>query len=340
MSIEQRGNGEILSNPKAVYDGIKSRHLVFGESRDEKEMRVDSEHALLMKGKLSGHQFEPLFEASSAERESVGLGQTPRELYLNYLRKMPAVLQKEIRSDKRLWSTDEKEAGGSATLRGPKSWEEATHTASANSVFTYDQDPPNSAAAEARKELDKLKAEANKQAKANATAAANAAEQQSLLALQDKGAAKGRKICFHFRGHGSCPKGKDCPYSHDKELRKQALVDRSNAGGNTSYAATSVAGPKAAVGQGQSRGRPERRWQGHRWEAQDLPLLCQVRRGPTTIWFTHCQCRPRLKAPCRQTGPRPRAPRAVNPSASQGHAVHALPLQEGHSQLWEAHVLG
>ena len=31
---------------------------------------------------------------------------------------------------------------------------EATHGASANSVFTYDQDPPNSAAAEARKELD------------------------------------------------------------------------------------------------------------------------------------------------------------------------------------------
>ena len=48
-----------------VYDR-KSRHLVFGESGDEKEIRVDSEHALLMKGKLSGHQFEPLFEASIA----------------------------------------------------------------------------------------------------------------------------------------------------------------------------------------------------------------------------------------------------------------------------------
>ena len=117
-------SGEVLSDPKAVYDRIKSRHLVFGESRDEKEIRVDSEHALLMKGKLSGHQFEPLFEASIAELESVGLGKTPRERYLSYGRKMPANLQKEIRSDKRLWPTDEKEPGGSATLRGPRTWEE------------------------------------------------------------------------------------------------------------------------------------------------------------------------------------------------------------------------
>ena len=53
-------SGEALSDPKAVCDRIKSCHLVFGESRGEKEIRVDSEHALLMKSKLSGHQFEPL----------------------------------------------------------------------------------------------------------------------------------------------------------------------------------------------------------------------------------------------------------------------------------------
>ena len=105
---------------------------------------------------------------------------------------MPAVLQKEIRSDKRLWPTDDKEPGGSATLRRPKTWEEAhkehreaIHRASANSVFTYDQDPPNSAPAEARKELDKLKAEAKtakKPQRASAKAAAKAVEHQSLLA--------------------------------------------------------------------------------------------------------------------------------------------------------------
>ena len=34
-------SGEVLSDPKAVYDRIKSRHVVFGESREEKEVRVD-----------------------------------------------------------------------------------------------------------------------------------------------------------------------------------------------------------------------------------------------------------------------------------------------------------
>ena len=120
-------------------------------------------------------------------------------------------------------------------------------------MFTYDQDPPNSAAAEALKELDKLKAEAKKLAKANATAA-KAAEHQSLLALQDKSSGKGKKICFHFRDHGSCPKGKDCPYSHDKELRKQALADRSNAGGSASYAASSGAGSKRG-GKGKAKAK-------------------------------------------------------------------------------------
>ena len=199
---------------------------------------MDSEHTLLMQAKLSGHQFEPLFEASIAELESVGLGKTPRELYSSYMRKMPAALQKEIRSDKRLRPTDVAMPGGSATLCGPETWEgahevlleyehwEATHRASANSVFTYDQDPPNPAAAEAPKELDKLKAEAKKLAKASANAAAKAAEHQVTLAFQDKGGDKNKKICFHFRDHGSCPKGKDCPYSHDKELY------RSNVGGS------------------------------------------------------------------------------------------------------------
>ena len=36
-------SGEVLSDPKAVSARIKSRHLVFGESRDEKEIRVDSD---------------------------------------------------------------------------------------------------------------------------------------------------------------------------------------------------------------------------------------------------------------------------------------------------------
>ena len=81
--------GEVVDDPEAVYLRIKNKHLMFGESREEREVRIDGEHQALVKGRLSGHQFEPLFEASVADLESVGLGKTPRELYLSYLRKMP-----------------------------------------------------------------------------------------------------------------------------------------------------------------------------------------------------------------------------------------------------------
>ena len=136
-------SGEILDDPESVYQRIKNKHLVFAESREEKEVRIDAEHAALAKGRLSACQFEPLFESSISELESVGLGKTTRELCLSYLRKMPAHLQKEIRGDKRLWGVE-------STLRGPQTWEEAhrvvleieqreaTHKATANSILNTD----------------------------------------------------------------------------------------------------------------------------------------------------------------------------------------------------------
>ena len=63
-------SGEVLNDPEAVYARIKAKHLVFRESREEREVRVDGEHASLAKGRLTGHQFEPLFEASIAELEA------------------------------------------------------------------------------------------------------------------------------------------------------------------------------------------------------------------------------------------------------------------------------
>ena len=206
-----------------------------GFRREEREVRVDGEHASLSKGRLTGHQFEPLFEASIAELEAVGLGKTPRELYLSYLRKMPPHLQKEIRADKRLWPTDE-----TPVLRAPRTWEEshkvvlefeqreAAHKAVANAVYTASSssaDPHAGELADTKKELAKLKAEVKAAAKAAAKASAN-----QTFAAATKGKGKGgdadKKICFHFRDHGNCPKGDSCPYSHDKELRKRALASR------------------------------------------------------------------------------------------------------------------
>ena len=103
--------GEVVDDTEAVYLRIKNKHLMFGESREEREVRIDGEHQALVKERLSGHQFEPLFETSVADLESVGLGKTARELYLSYLRKMPPHLQKEIRQDKRIWPGDAKEVG-------------------------------------------------------------------------------------------------------------------------------------------------------------------------------------------------------------------------------------
>ena len=163
--------GEVTEDPEAVYLRIKNKHLMFGESREEREVRIDGEHQALVKGRLSGHQFEPLFEASVADLESVGLGKTPRELYLSYLRKMPPHLQKEIRQDKRIWPGDAKDVG----LRSPATWEEchkvvleyeqreAAHRAVAHSTYSTtagEVSGPSAALAKAQKEIRELKAAA------------------------------------------------------------------------------------------------------------------------------------------------------------------------------------
>ena len=213
-------SGEVLEDPGGVYQRIKSKHLMFSESREEREIRVDSEHVALMKGKLTGGQFEPLFEASVAELEAVGLGKTPRELFLSYLRKVGSVLQKEIRADRRLWGTEDR-------LRGPQTWEEAhrvvleyeqresTNRATANAVYAATSQETE----QKRKEPQKQKAK--KESKPPATQVAVTA-----------GDPRKEKICWDFRDHGSCRKGHECPFSHDKELRRKELEKKGKGKGS------------------------------------------------------------------------------------------------------------
>ena len=226
-------SGAVGSDADAVYEKIKSKHLLFSESVEEREIRVDSEHAALMKGKLTGHQFEPLFERSIAELEEIGLGKTPRELFLSYLRKVGPVLQKEIRRDKRIWPKE-------AELRAPRTWEEAHKV-----VLEYEQ------------------RESTNRAQVSSVYAAEEAPRQrrqpkggdSVLNTDTgKGAGKDRKskICFHFRDHGNCPKGDKCEYSHDKELRKKALAELRARG--DSVGATSDRGGKGGKGRGRGKG--------------------------------------------------------------------------------------
>ena len=46
--------GEVVNSPETVYERIKAKHLMFSESREEREIRIDSEHASLAKGSLPG----------------------------------------------------------------------------------------------------------------------------------------------------------------------------------------------------------------------------------------------------------------------------------------------
>ena len=245
-------SGEVLENPAAVYARIKSKHLMFSESREEREIRVDGEHASLVKGKLTGGQFEPLFEASVTELEAVGLGKTPRELFLSYLRKVGTNLQKEIRADKRLWGSEDK-------MRGPQTWEEAhrvvleyeqreaTARVAASTVYTVG-DPHE----------EKPKGPRKEKPKPSPAVPVNVAA----------GDPRKEKLCWDFRDHGTCRKGRDCPFSHDKELRKRALEKKGNGkgGAHDAYPAKNSGyrtdGKGKGKGKGKNKGPPKEQKQG------------------------------------------------------------------------------
>ena len=281
-----------------MYTRIKEKHLVFAESKEEKEVRVDNEHVLLSKGHLSAHQFEPLFEASVSELESVGLGKTQRELYLSYLRKMPPHLQKEIRSDKRLWK-------GESTLRGPATWEEAhrvvleieqreaTHKARTNSVLAAGSDMNGASPSQSAPVGKQLQEE--KKPKPKPKAKPKIVPDASVLAAN----ARSTKLCFHFRDHGNCPKGDACPWSHDKELRRKALAAMKETGGGkgTEQAYPSKGGKGGSQGKGGdkgAKGSPKGKGKNSKPPGRCALIFRRMElavREPTVTWFTVCLLR-------------------------------------------------
>ena len=70
------------------------------------------------------------------------------------------------------------------------------------------------------------------------------------------------RICWDFRDHGTCRRGRDCPFSHDKDLRKKELEKKgSGKGADGSY-------PARNQGQrSESRGRDKKKGQGKGREA-------------------------------------------------------------------------
>ena len=270
-------SGKVLTDAKSVYDQIKSKHLVFSETTEEKELRVDNEHAMLMKGKLTAHQFEPLFEASITDLESIGLGKTPRELYLSYLRKVGPVLQKEIRKDRRLWP------GEDNTLRGPRTWEEAhkvvleyeareaTNKAAANTVLSVTSSVTDSGNGGGNRKKGGGGSSSAPRSTPTEKALADqlAVLTQTVMSWQSAsgkggGTNKKRGVCFNMRDHGSCKEGGNCKYSHDAEevkAARKALKEAKGDSVNVTQPAKAKAKAKAKGGgkggKGKDRNKPK-----------------------------------------------------------------------------------
>ena len=125
---------------------------------------------------------------------------------------------------------------------------EATARATASAVYTVG-DPTKEE--RPRKDKDRSKKEKTKARQPADTNVAAAA-----------GDPRKDRICWDFRDHGTCGKGRGCPFSHDKDLRKRELEKKgSGKGADGSYPAKNT-GQRA-----ESRGRDGKKGRGKSREA-------------------------------------------------------------------------
>ena len=93
--------GLVQKDPGQVYDQIKSKHLLFSETAEEKQIRVLEEGDLeegdaLEKGKLSAFQWEVRWGSHLADRDGIGLGLNKTEGLIQYLRKIGPNLSTDV----------------------------------------------------------------------------------------------------------------------------------------------------------------------------------------------------------------------------------------------------
>ena len=233
-------DGLLKRDPGAVYSAVKQKHLLFAETREEKELRVLDDWERLHKGRLSAHQWEVLWEEKLGEREAVGLGMTARENLIQYLRKIGDQLSREVRKDKRY----REGATGAREFRGVATWEQAHEVvkeyeamnagqrALQNSSLSVggpqDAASPGDSADKRKKKKKKKKGDG---------------DADSSMPLDAN--AKKKKVCFLMRDHGSCKHGDRCEYSHEKSLveaERKKKKEADKAKGNDSAAASSSKG--------------------------------------------------------------------------------------------------
>ncbi|CAK8990984.1 unnamed protein product, partial [Durusdinium trenchii] len=193
------GSGIVKEDPGEVYRQIKSKHLMFSETAEEKEIRVLEEGDALQKGKLSAFQWEVRWESHLADRDSVGLGLNAKEALIQYFRKIGPALSRDVRRDRRF----RPDGSGGNVFRAVATWEEAHEVvkeieetnagqkALNNSTFAVKQ-----VGKDGKKGADQIHAQGS----------------ESLAA----------KVCYEMRDKGTCSRGKDCKFSHDKAVVDEA----------------------------------------------------------------------------------------------------------------------
>ena len=209
---------------------------MFGESREEREVRIDGEHQALVKGRLSGHQFEPLFEASVADLDRVG---RPRKDASRALLELPSQDASALA---------EGDPPGQADLAGRLQGSGSPVPCHVGRVPQWflstsserrrtERWPTRRTRPRQGRLRTLLRPLPRRRRRSESSRRLPRRPRPGLLARPPKdstlaagpgakGGGKGAasKICFHFRDHGNCPKGDSCSFSHEKELRKQALA--------------------------------------------------------------------------------------------------------------------
>ena len=275
-------DGTLREDPGAVYKAVKQKHLLFSETREEKELRVLDEWERLQKGRLSAHQWEVLWEERLGEREQVGLGMTARENLIQYLRKIGDHLSREVRKDKRYRESSE----GAREFRGVATWEEAHEVVQEIEAMNAGQRALQNSSLSMGGPLDANSPEdsTGKRRHKKGNQQGQSGQEESTLALDAN--AKKKKVCFNMRDHGSCKNGDRCEYSHDKafveaERKKKKEAER---------AAKQNSDSAAAASSGKGKGKGKEKGGGNSKGGKGGGKGNQGKKQPCRFWLTSRGC--------------------------------------------------
>ncbi|CAE7940524.1 pol [Symbiodinium necroappetens] len=208
-------DGLLKRDPGAVYSAVKQRHLLFAETREEKELRVLDDWERLHKGRLSAHQWEVLWEEKIGDQ-----------------------LSREVRKDKRY----REGATGAREFRGVATWEEAHEVVKEYEAMNAGQRAlQNSSLSVGGPQDANSPGDSTDKKKKNKKKGEGEADSSMPL---DANAMK-KKVCCLMRDHGSCKHGDRCEYSHEKSLveaERKKKKEADKAKGNDSAAASSSKG--------------------------------------------------------------------------------------------------